>query len=280
MIRHLLLLAALVLVSVYSPAMPQSTYGMNQKPEQDTLTVIETEEMEVDAFGYETQANTVCENPYRFKGTELIVPGALLTAGVVGLESRWLKKINREIKDGLQGEGHGRIRIDNFTPFVPIVGTYGLNLLGVKGKNSIADVTIIYGTTYLLLAATLFPMKDFIRSERPNQKDFNSFPSGHTAIAFAAAEVMRREYWDVSPWIGVAGYVFAVGTGFLRMYNNAHWLTDVLGGAGLGILCAEAAYWLYPAVAKTFFKKQFDANVYLAPQISTSHFGMACSITF
>lgn len=233
-------------------------------------------------YGGNVETDSICvkENPYKFRGTELIAPGVLLTAGIIGLESKWVKKINREIRDDLQKKEHGTIKIDNVTPFVPIVGAYALNLCGVKGKHNLADMSIIYGTTYLLLAATLFPMKDFISSERPNGKNFNSFPSGHTAIAFAGAEVLRREYWSVSPWIGVGGYLFATATGFLRIYNNAHWLTDVLGGAGLGILCAEAAYWLYPAISKTFFKKQYDANIFLSPQVSTNHVGMACSISF
>ena len=222
----------------------------------------------------------ILKNPYKFKGTDLIAPGVLLTAGIIGLESNWGKKINREINDKLQAKPHGDLKIDNITPFIPILGAYGLNLCGIKGKHNLADLTIIYGTTYVLLGVTLFPMKDLIHSERPNHKNFNSFPSGHTAIAFAAAEVLRREYADVSPWIGVGGYLFAVGTGFMRMYNNAHWLSDVLGGAGLGILCAEAAYWLYPAISRTFFKKQYDANIFLSPQVTTRQVGLSCSMTF
>ncbi len=94
------------------------------------------------------------------------------------------------------------------------------------------------------------------------------------------AEILRREYWDVSPWIGVAGYVVAAGTGFFRMYNNRHWLTDVIAGAGLGILCAEAAYWLYPVISKTFFPKLYEKNVYLSPSVSPRQVGLACSFTF
>ena len=33
------------------------------------------------------------------------------------------------------------------------------------------------------------------------------------ALAFASAEFLRREYWNVSPWIGIAGYAVATGTG-------------------------------------------------------------------
>lgn len=68
----------------------------------------------------------------------------------------------------------------------------------------------------------------------------------------------------VSPWIGVAGYAVAAGTGFFRMYNNRHWLTDVLTGAGIGILSTQAAYWLYPTITKTFFRKRYK-NIFVSP---------------
>ena len=90
---------------------------------------------------------------------------------------------------------------------------------------------------------------------------------------------MRREYWNTSPWIGVAGYAVAAGTGFLRMYNNRHWLTDVIAGAGFGILSAEAAYWLYPVIKKTFFKKRHD-SLFVAPALSSGHIGVTAMIAF
>jgi membrane-associated phospholipid phosphatase len=58
--------------------------------------------------------------------------------------------------------------------------------------------------------------------------------------------VSWQEYKDVSIWYGISGYVVATGTGFFRMYNDRHWLTDVAAGAGIGILCTKTAYWLYP----------------------------------
>ena len=47
---------------------------------------------------------------------------------------------------------------------------------------------------------------------------------------------MWQEYKDVSVWYGISGYIVATGTGFFRIYNNKHWLTDVAAGAGIGIL--------------------------------------------
>ncbi|PIH02800.1 hypothetical protein CS542_03390 [Pedobacter sp. IW39] len=53
--------------------------------------------------------------------------------------------------------------------------------------------------------------------------DNYSFPSGHTANAFAA-EFLNQEYRDVSPWIGYAVYTVATASRVLRMYNNKHWV--------------------------------------------------------
>jgi hypothetical protein len=39
------------------------------------------------------------------------------------------------------------------------------------------------------------------------------------------------------------------------MYNNRHWLSDVVAGAGLGILSTKAAYWVFPKMEKMFAKK-------------------------
>ena len=68
---------------------------------------------------------------------------------------------------------------------------------------------------------------------RPDGSSNRSFPSGHTAEAFAAAEFMNQEYKHLSPWYGIAGYTLATATGTLRVLNNSHWLSDVIMGAGL-----------------------------------------------
>lgn len=220
------------------------------------------------------------KNPYRFNAKQLIIPGALIAVGGIGLTGWWKNNINNPIKKDLQKNGHHPLSFDDYLMFAPAVAGYGMNLLGFHGQHNVADATIIYATAYLLLGATALPLKYAIDSPRPNLENNHSFPSGHTAMAFAGAELLRREYRHVSPWIGVAGYVVATGTAFMRLYNNAHWLNDVIAGAGLGILCAEAAYWLYPVITKTFFKKRYNANIFLAPSVSTQQFGLAGSITF
>ncbi len=63
--------------------------------------------------------------------------------------------------------------------------------------------------------------------------DAGSFPSGHTANAAALAAV----FWVLFPrwWVGLIGAAWTVAMGFSRNLIAAHWLTDVVGGALVGV---------------------------------------------
>jgi membrane-associated phospholipid phosphatase len=113
---------------------------------------------------------------------------------------------------------------------------------------------MIYLLSNAMMGITVYSLKKITRVQRPDGFGTNAFPSGHTATAFVAAEFLRQEYKDVSPWYGVAGYLAATATGALRMYNNKHWFRDILPGAGFGILSTRVAYWIYPAIKRKFFK--------------------------
>ena len=219
-------------------------------------------------------------NPYRFRPTQLIIPAVLIGVGVVGLKSDWLEGHNYETRDELQEHPHGPLRVDDFTQYLPLAATYGLKLCGVGSLHGYGGMTVIAATTYLLTGLTVYGIKSISGVERPDGSTRNSFPSGHTATAFAGAELLRREYWHVSPWIGVAGYGVAACTGFLRMYNNRHWLTDVIAGAGIGILSAEAAYWLYPLVSRAFPRSMRSHDLCVAPLAGPDGGGIALAMRF
>lgn len=219
------------------------------------------------------------DRQYKFKPTQLIVPALLIGVGTTGLVSDWMKYQNREIRDELQENIDRRITIDDFTQLAPTAAMYALRLCGVHGRHGYGGMTVLAGTSAALMGVTVLVLKNATRVERPDGSARNSFPSGHTAMAFMGAELLRREYWEVSPWIGVAGYAVAAGTGFFRMYNNRHWLTDVLAGAGIGILSVQAAYWLYPAINRTLFKKRADSMA-VTPFADGNGYGLTCSVTF
>lgn len=199
---------------------------------------------------------TRIEKKLDFKYQQLIIPTAFIGYGIFGLESGQIKGFNRDISEEVTEDIDEKTSIDDFSQYAPIAAVYGLSALGVKAKNSYKDRTIILATSYLLMGLTVGTFKKTASVERPDKSGLNSFPSGHTATAFMGAELMYQEYKDASVWYGVSGFVVAAGTGAFRMYNNKHWLSDVVAGAGIGILSAKAGYWLYPYTSRLFTKNK------------------------
>jgi membrane-associated phospholipid phosphatase len=208
----------------------------------------------------------------------IVIPSAMIAYGAFTLTSKDLKRVNLAVKNKLwedRNEGNGkRLHIDNFTLVAPALTVYALNIAGVKGKNNLVDASIIYGMSHLIGQVLIVSnVKKLTNTMRPDSSNRLSFPSGHTAQAFISAEFLRREYKDVSPWIGAAGYAVAVGTGFLRMYNNKHWLNDVIAGAGVGILSTHISYWLYPKIKNTFLGKWRGSTI-VAPTYQNRAIGV------
>ncbi len=211
----------------------------------------------------------------KFKYKQIIIPTALIGYGVIGLASDDLKDFNLGIRNEVTDDIDGKLTIDDYSQYAPALSVYALNLCGIKGKNNLRNRTIILGTSYLLMAGTVIGLKSLTKIERPDGSNFDSFPSGHTATAFAGAEFMWQEYKDVSVWYGISGYIVATGTGFFRIYNNKHWLTDVAAGAGIGILSTKLAYWIFPYVNKHIFKskKNIDTGM-IAPFYNGNQMGL------
>lgn len=192
---------------------------------------------------------------------QLIVPGVLVGYGVLGFVNAGVKDVNVAIKSEVSEHVDKQISIDDYTRYLPVVSVYALNVAGIKGKHNYRDLTIITATSSLIMVGSVMGLKSLCKVERPDGSTDNSFPSGHTATAFAGAEILWQEYKDVSPWYGFAGYIVATGTGMLRIYNDRHWLTDVAAGAGIGILSTKLAYILHPFIQKQLFGSSEEKKV-------------------
>jgi hypothetical protein len=229
-------------------------------------------------FSQEQLKDSIKTNPFNYKA--LIAPSILIGYGIIGIESDALKGFNSEIKEEVNENIDEKITLDDFTQYLPAVSVYGLNVFGIEGKHDFKERSIILATSYLLVTGTVLTLKSVTHIERPDGTSFNSFPSGHTATAFAGAEFLWQEYKDHSIWYGISGYVVATGTGLFRIYNDRHWLTDVAAGAGIGILCTKTAYWLCPRIQDLLFKKESKTKLSTAPFYNGKQFGIGLNCRF
>ncbi|WP_442591282.1 phosphatase PAP2 family protein [Pedobacter sp. AW31-3R] len=209
-----------------------------------------------------------------------IVPAVLVSYGLVSLGNNAIRTLDYTTKAELQ-EDHPLFanHLDNYIQYAPMATVYALNLAGVKGKHGIVDQTALYILSFGIMGGATTAVKRLANRDRPDGSNNYSFPSGHTANAFAAAEFLNREYRDVSPWIGYAGYTVATATGVLRMYNNKHWLSDVVAGAGVGIASTKIAYLIYPHLKKLVMGKQ-SLHYSLLPTYQQRAAGIAFNGTF
>lgn len=96
------------------------------------------------------------------------------------------------------------------------------------------------GLIYSTLVSSV--LKLAINRPRPNDKDRLSFPSGHAMTSFLTATSLTYSYgWEA----GLIAYPLAAFVGLSRLADDAHWSSDVVGGALLGILMGRACFYDY-----------------------------------
>ena len=157
---------------------------------------------------------------------------------------------------GLQ-EAVGCPLLDKLTVAISVTGDKGIGLIILalvllcipKTRKVGVVVAVALVLDLLLVNLTLKPLVARVRpydlgidlnliTHHPS--DY-SFPSGHTAVAFAGAVAL---YAAGKKWM-TAGVVYACCMGFCRMYLLMHYPTDVVFGALAGAVCGMAAIWIW-----------------------------------
>ena len=146
-----------------------------------------------------------------------------------------------------------KTRIDDYTQFFGPAMTVGLKLGGVEGRSDWPRLFASAAMSYGIMAGFVNGIKYTAKEMRPDGSTANSWPSGHTATSFVGATLLHKEYGLTrSPWYSVAGYGVATATGIMRILNNRHWISDVMSGAGIGIMSTELGY----ALGDVLFKNK------------------------
>ncbi len=173
----------------------------------------------------------------------------LITSGILASFA------TRSLDDSIRDQFKDHQKIDKDTSHIgDLLGT-GVPGLAVafgqmywdpwQGKNHLRSILTAGAMTYTLKYA-------FGRNRPGSSESHQSFPSGHTSTTFATATALSYAYgWKV----GVPAYALAVFTGASRWSDDAHWFSDVVGGAFVGIWMARAS--CFPEEQKTTSKSSF-----------------------
>ena len=162
---------------------------------------------------------------------------ALVGLGAAGL----LHQLDAEVRDRCRGNSH----LELSSQVTNVYGSSGFNLpasgilwlgghLGDWPGLSRAGGDLL--RTLALTQMIVGPMKVIAHRERPDGSNRLSFPSGHTANAFAIARVIHR---NCEGPVAVFPYVLGGMVGAGRIYSDRHYLSDVAMGAVVGILVGD-----------------------------------------
>jgi len=192
------------------------------------------------------KADTVLpKRPIRFSMGQLSIPVGLLGAGIL-LNNNATEGIKKEVAEERNEYIPGfKTHIDNYLQYSPIVIAYALDAAGIKSRTDFANRTAILIKGEAMMFGVVTILKNTTHQLRPDGTTYNSFPSGHTAQAFAAAAFLSEEYRDRFRWMPYAAYGLASSVGMMRIANNRHYISDVFAGAAIGILSMKASYWTH-----------------------------------
>ncbi|MDU0370061.1 phosphatase PAP2 family protein [Hymenobacter endophyticus] len=187
---------------------------------------------------------TIVKKPW-YKGklvTATIVPAVLIGYGVSTINGNGFYSSYDARRDIQRNFSGFHTKVDDYLILAPYAELGLVALAGVESRNDRLNTLLVIGKSELIFGALTYALKNTTKVLRPDGSTRNSFPSGHTAQAFLAASIVHTEFRDKSQWYGVGAYTIATSVAALRMLNDRHWQSDVVAGAGIGILSAHLGY--------------------------------------
>ena len=234
--------------------MPEMKAELVSLPEMDLATTADKWKPDFDFFKSKTNPSV---KPYKFMDDLTFVGIPLFAAGWAVKGDKAMFRVNQKAESG--GKKNTQLLtdfktgIDDYTQFFGPAMVVGLKLGGYEGRSDWPRLLASAGMSYAIMAGFVNGIKYTAKEMRPDGSTANSWPSGHTATAFVGATLLHKEYGLTrSPWWSVAGYGVATATVVMRVLNNRHWISDVMSGAGIGIMSTELGY----ALCDLMFKQK------------------------
>lgn len=197
---------------------------------------------------YWTDTKSIVTSPVRWQTNDLLKAGIILST--VG-GSMFADQSVNDFAQAHQTNGLSEMSSDVLEPFgseYSLIFLSGIYIYGASTKNARCKSSSLLALESFVLASLLVRIpKNLAGRQRPDNwrgdgpfsffgpLQGNSFPSGHTTASFAIASVFANQYRDTK-WVPVATYTVATLVGLSRIYDNKHWLSDVIAGAVVGTL--------------------------------------------
>jgi len=132
---------------------------------------------------------------------------------------------------------HFRTHIDDYMQFAPLLAGYSYGVAEHPDKLWIYTKEVLINEAIVGLSVN--SVKRWSKVPSIVNGSYNAFPSGHTTQAFSAATLFNDNFARGNVWLQTASYASASTVGVLRILNERHWASDVVAGAGFGILSAK-----------------------------------------
>jgi len=184
--------------------------------------------------------------PLRWNGRDWEYFGGALAAIAVAHHYDTQVRTHFDGSSGALGPKNSGSLTDALPGAALFLGTWGYaTLIGSHaGKSEAWNMLESGGLSFV----SAYALKYAVRRERPDATtDPNhffgggtSFPSEHVTAAFAVGTVLAESGNPEFRWIRrTIGYGVGIGTAYLRLKHNAHWLSDTVAGAALGMATAH-----------------------------------------
>lgn len=217
---------------------------------------------------YAQQADTLKMHVSRIVVPTFLASSALTIMCVDGLKERW----QPNIQSAVPNLGN----IDNFLAVSPSLLALTAQLSGVKARHNVYTKSLIAIKAGVISFGLTYALKYTTHIQRPDNTNFQSFPSGHTQVAFLGAALTDLEFRQASLFYPLSAYALATTTGAMRIEHNKHWVSDVLMGAAIGM----ASVWIADAIQTDLPDPAWIPSCLkhtsLLPSIDSNSFG--CSI--
>jgi hypothetical protein len=200
-------------------------------------------------ISYESLNRNNEEENHYLKPTAFIIPGSFLIYSGLKPFVDGIPKLDNRIMANVQEKyPNFHTNAADYLMWVPSASVYALDAFKVKAQHSFTQHLILDAGSILITGGIGLGMRMISKNMTAYNSNGTKFPSGHAANVFRGAEILHQELKLQNPVLSYGGYVVATGVGLLRIYNKNHYLTEVLAGAGLGIISTKLTYWIFDKI--------------------------------